>query len=176
MLRLPSVMLLALAAGISGGVAGTASAAGSGSNAPDTAQVAPAAPVHAKAPMHARAKVAPVDRVDARINDLHRKLKITPAQEGQWTSVAQIMRDNAAQIKPLIEDRAKAKQTVTSIDDLRSYEAIVDSQANGLKKFVPAFEALYGTLSDSQKHAADAEFTRFQPPASRPAHKAPAKS
>ena len=65
---------------------------------------------------------------------------------------------------------------VTSIDDLRSYEAIVDSQANGLKKFVPAFEALYGTLSDSQKHAADAEFTRFQPPASRPAHQAAAKS
>jgi periplasmic protein CpxP/Spy len=104
------------------------------------------------------AKASGVDRVEARITDMHAKLKITQAQEDQWGKVAQAMRDNQKAIEPLIEDRVKNAKTMTAIDDLKSYAAITDAHADGLKKFTPAFEALYAGMSDAQKKDADTLF------------------
>jgi len=39
---------------------------------------------------------------------------------------------------------------MTAVDNLQSYSAIVEAHAEGLKKFVPAFEALYTSMSDTQ--------------------------
>src|ERR1039457_1509607 len=47
------------------------------------------------------AKASAEDRVEARITDMHAKLKITQAQEDQWAKVAQSMRDNEKAIEPL---------------------------------------------------------------------------
>jgi Spy/CpxP family protein refolding chaperone len=104
------------------------------------------------------AKASAEDRVEARITDMHAKLKITQAQEDQWAKVVQVMRDNGKTIEPLIMDRAKNAKTMTAVDDLNSYAAITDAHADGIKKFTPVFATLYAGMSDAQKKEADALF------------------
>ncbi|HUJ69068.1 MAG TPA: Spy/CpxP family protein refolding chaperone [Syntrophorhabdales bacterium] len=98
------------------------------------------------------------DRVDARINDLHSKLKITAAQEEQFNKLAQVMRENVAAMEPLIKAR-KEKGAMNAVDDLKSYSEIQDTQAAGLKNFIAAFEPLYASMSEDQKKEADKIFT-----------------
>jgi len=98
------------------------------------------------------------DRVEARIKELHTKLNITPAQEQLWNNVAQVMRDNAKTMEALIKARSEKAPTMTAIDDLKSYGEIAEAHADGLKKFIPAFEPLYAGMSDAQKKSADTLF------------------
>jgi protein CpxP len=104
------------------------------------------------------AKIAPPDRVEKRISDLHRKLHITAGQETQWTVVAQAMRDNAKSMDTLIKERTANAKSMTAVDDLRSYEKLAEAHEDGLKKFIPVFQALYDSMSNDQKKSADAAF------------------
>ena len=104
------------------------------------------------------AKTSPSDRIEKRISDLHGKLRITAAQETQWTAVAQAMRDNAKTMDALIKDRSANAGAMTAMDSLRSYEKLADAHEDGLKKFIPAFQSLYDKLSADQQKAADAAF------------------
>ncbi|MGD0400268.1 MAG: Spy/CpxP family protein refolding chaperone [Syntrophobacteraceae bacterium] len=103
-------------------------------------------------------KVSKTDRVEARIKELHAKLKITAAQEEVWKNVTQVMRDNAKTMEALIKARSEEASTMTAIDDLKSYGEIVEAHADGIRKFIPAFEPLYAGMSDAQKKAADTLF------------------
>ena len=103
-------------------------------------------------------KASKTERVEARIKELHTKLNITPAQEELWNKVAQAMRDNAKTMEALIKARSEKAGTMTAIDDLKSYGEIADAHADGLKKFIPAFEPLYAGMSDAQKKSADTLF------------------
>ena len=104
------------------------------------------------------AKVSDADRVEARIKDMHAKLKITQAQEDQWAKVTQVMRDNEKTIEPLIKARTENAKTMTAVDDLKSYAEITDAHADGIKKFTPVFATLYDGMPDVQKKEADALF------------------
>jgi hypothetical protein len=98
------------------------------------------------------------DRVEARITELHTKLKITPAQEELWNNVTQVMRDDAKTMEALIKARSEKASTMTAVDDLKSYSDIAAAHADGLKKFIAAFEPLYAGMSDAQKKSADTLF------------------
>src|SRR6266446_491464 len=98
----------------------------------------------------ASARPSHVDRVEARIKELHAKLHITQAQEGLWTNVTQVMRDNAQTMDALAKARAANAKTMTAVDDLQAYSDIAEAHAAGLKKFVPVFEAFYASMSDAQ--------------------------
>jgi periplasmic protein CpxP/Spy len=98
------------------------------------------------------------DRAEARIKDLHAKLKITSAQEDQWAKIAQEMRDDAKSMDALTQKRAANTKTMTAVEDLKSYGEIAEAHANGIKKFTPLFETLYASMSDAQKKEADAVF------------------
>lgn len=115
------------------------------------------------------ARLSPTERVEARIKALHANLKITSAQETQWANVAQVMRDNAKAIEAISDQRTKNIKTMSAVDDLRSYEALAEAHADGLKKLVAAFQPLYDTMSADQKKNADAVFQSAQQrrPASR---------
>ena len=104
------------------------------------------------------AKASSEDRIEARIKDMHAKLKITTAQEAQWTKVGQMMRDNEKAIEPLMHARNTNARTMTAVDDLKSYGEITDAHADGIKRFTPVFADLYASMSDSQKKQADALF------------------
>lgn len=98
--------------------------------------------------------------VEKRITDIHSKLKITEAQEEQWSKVAQVMRENAATMEPLIKARKAQINTLNAVDDLKSYAQISDAHTAGLNKFISAFEPLYAGMSDEQKKIADKIFTK----------------
>jgi protein CpxP len=98
------------------------------------------------------------DRVEGRITAMHQSLGITPAQEKQWTAVAQAMRDSAAAIETIADNRHAKIKTMTAVDDLRSYETLSQAHADGMKSVVAAFAPLYDAMSDSQKKTADGLF------------------
>ena len=99
-----------------------------------------------------------VDRVEARIKELHTKLKITQAQEDLWHHVTQVMRDNAQTLDALTKARSDQAQTMSALDDLKSYGDVAEAHAAGIKRFTPVFETLYASMSDAQKKHADALF------------------
>jgi hypothetical protein len=47
---------------------------------------------------------------------------------------------------------------MTAVGDLKSYGEIIDAHADGIKKLIPVFTALYASMSDAQKKAADTCF------------------
>ncbi len=141
------------------------------------AQAAPAASASGPAPQAPSSGAAaapsprsPAEMVEARITDLRTKLQITAAEESRFTAVADVMRANAQSMEALLGERVRNMDT-TAIGALRWYERLTDAHAAALNKFVPAFEALYTALSDSQRKTADAMFQRFAqrplPPKSR---------
>jgi acyl-coenzyme A synthetase/AMP-(fatty) acid ligase len=106
------------------------------------------------------AKATGAERVEARIKDMHAKLKITQAQEEQWAKVAKVMRENEKAMEPLINKRIENAKTMTAIDDLKSYGEITDAHADAIKRFTPIFATLYAGMSDAQKKDSDSMFRR----------------
>ena len=98
------------------------------------------------------------DRVEGRIAGLHARLHITQAQEPQWQQFAQVMRDNARALDQAYEQRFQRLSSMTAPENMQSYAQIAEQQAQDAQKLVPAFQALYSTLSDQQKQAADQVF------------------
>jgi hypothetical protein len=129
------------------------------------AQATPAPAATKPAPART-SKAATVDANEARIADLHAKLKITPAQEELWKSVTEVMRANAKTMEPLRKARAEKASTMTAVEDFTSYAEIADVHADGIKKFVPVFTALYDSMSDAQKKNADTMFRGGRAPKS----------
>ena len=123
-----------------------------------TGDPAPAATAETRPRPAAKAARSRVDDVEARITRLHATLHITPAQEDLWTNVTQVMRDNARTMDALTKARADQAPTMTAVEDLHSYAAITNAHAEGLTKFIPAFEALYASMSDAQKADANTMF------------------
>ena len=100
------------------------------------------------------------DAVEHHITDLHAKLKITPAQEDLWSAVTTVMRANAKTMEPLKQARYYRAPTMTAVEDFTSYAEIADAHADGIKRFVPVFTALYDSMSDAQKKTTDTLFRR----------------
>jgi len=122
---------------------------------PPETQLVPSPPMQPPAPA---ATPSETSRVDRYIANLHKRLKITAAEESQWKTVADIMRENARAIDSLASQRAAQRQNMSAVDNLRSYEEMADAHADGLKKLVPAFAALYDSMPEAQKKNADAVF------------------
>jgi LTXXQ motif family protein len=101
-----------------------------------------------------------VDTVEARIKDLHTRLKITPAQEDLWNNAAQVMRENATAMDALRKARSEKAQTMTAVEDFKSYAEMTEAHTDAIKKFIPVFSALYDSMSDTQKKNTDTIFRR----------------
>ena len=93
--------------------------------------------------------------VEASISALHQRLQIAPAQEAQFNAVANAMRENARAEASAPQQPAPG---ASAVDDLRAYIRYSEVELAGLKKMLPALEALYATLSPPQKRAADSAF------------------
>jgi hypothetical protein len=91
--------------------------------------------------------------VEANMARLHQRLQITPAQEAQFNAVANVMRQNA-------RAEASAPQpppaNASAVESLRAEIQYDEMELAGMKKFLPALEALYATLSPAQRQTADA--------------------
>jgi hypothetical protein len=47
---------------------------------------------------------------------------------------------------------------MTAVDAVKSYAAVIEAHEVGMNKFVPAFQALYESMSNAQKKTADSMF------------------
>jgi periplasmic protein CpxP/Spy len=101
------------------------------------------------------------NRVEKRIADLHARLKITPAQEQQWSQFTQVMRDNARQMDQDYQQRSQRVQEMSALDNMHSYAKIAEAHAQDVQKLVSPFEALYSSMSAEQKHTADQVFRSY---------------
>ncbi len=110
------------------------------------------------------------ETLEQRITNLHATLKITPDEDSQWNSVAQAMRENAANMDKLAaEKRKQPPQNMTAVDDLMTYEQFAQAHVDGLKTLTAAFKSLYDLMPDAQKKNADVTFQKFGR-ANAPAH------
>jgi protein CpxP len=129
---------------------------------PLTAARAADAPSQAAPPGAADAAATEAETVEQRITNLHAELKITPEEESKWNNVAQAMRENAAAMEKLAAARTvQAPQSMSAIDDLKSYEKFAQAHADGLKNLIGSFEVLYNTFPNAQKKNADQVFQTF---------------
>jgi LTXXQ motif family protein len=102
----------------------------------------------------ARPNPPPPD-IEANISSLHQRLQITPAQEAQFGAVANVLRANAhAEATAPHQPPANA----SAVDELRAEIQYDEVELAGLKRLLPALEALYASLSPAQRQAADAAF------------------
>ncbi|WP_244815944.1 Spy/CpxP family protein refolding chaperone [Caballeronia sp. Lep1P3] len=99
-------------------------------------------------------------RVEERIAQLHSSLKITAAEETQWSAFADVMRENARTMGDLYRQRIAQRDTMSALDDMKQYQQITQANADGTKRLVDAFEPLYASLSPEQKKLADTSFRR----------------
>jgi hypothetical protein len=137
--------------------AGNAQLAQAPAAAPSAAPPA-SAPAAQPAARPKRPTASPTARVDAFLQRLHARLHVTAAQETLWNAYAQTVRDDAQARESLAPQRQQPTATMTAVDDLTMYQKAVDTHAANVDKIVPAFVALYNSMSDSQKSTADAMF------------------
>src|ERR1700684_4095954 len=99
------------------------------------------------------------ESVEQRITNLHTALKITADQGAQWNAVAQAMRENAASMDKLVAaNRTTPPQSMSAVDDLKSYQKLAQAHVDGLKNLISSFEKLYTAMPDAQKKVADGVF------------------
>jgi len=110
----------------------------------------------------AAAKPTTAERVEARIKNLHDKLRITTSQSVQWDAVAQVMRTHAMTMSETIAHRSDKANSMTAMDDLRSYQQVAQAHTDGLSQFIPVFANLYDGMSVQQKRNADLVFSQAQ--------------
>jgi hypothetical protein len=121
-------------------------------------QQAQPAPMTAPAGTTGQATGKSSARVEQRITELHKQLRITPAQDAQWQQFAQVMRDNARNMDQLMEQRASKVSTMTAPEDMQFYADVSAQHAQDVQKLAAAFQTLYTSFSDDQKKTADVVF------------------
>jgi periplasmic protein CpxP/Spy len=128
------------------------------------AQSVPAAPIQALQLTQNKGLSSPrgaMEHVEARITELHDKLRITSDEEPQFKAYAEVVRSNARAMDALFEERAQStdsKAAEPADKRLHWYARLTTAHAEAVGKLVPVFDALYQDLSDEQKKAADALF------------------
>jgi hypothetical protein len=69
------------------------------------------------------------------------------------------MRENAANMDKLVgESRTTPPQSMSAVDDLKTYQKFAQQHVDGLKNLLASFEALYTAMPDAQKKIADDVF------------------
>jgi protein CpxP len=120
------------------------------------------APSPNQAPPMAKADAKRDMRVEQHIKNLHAKLKISPSEEAQWSTVANTMRENASELDKAIDRREASIKSATAVDDLSAYGDVVQAHADAVKKLSEAFSPLYAAMPDDQKRLADEIFANRQ--------------
>jgi periplasmic protein CpxP/Spy len=105
----------------------------------------------------AQATMPPAAMPAQQFAQLRQQLGITPAQEGVFERFVTVLRDNEA-TRAAFMGRNPPGQQRDALDELRVQSEAADLDARGLRRLLPAFEALYASLSAEQRRAADGVF------------------
>lgn len=98
----------------------------------------------------------PLKHVEGRLAFLKTELKITPAQEPQWTKFAEVVRNTAKNAQatkpPMMQGGMKA---LTAPERLAHYEKALTARLETVRVLKAAVDPLYASFSDEQKKLAD---------------------
>ena len=78
------------------------------------------------------------------------------------------MRDNAAATDAQFARRAGAVATMSAVENMHSYAEIARAYADNTERLATAFDSLYASLTDTQKHDADGLFREQAAAAAQP--------
>ena len=96
-------------------------------------------------------RTSAVEYTETQIKKLQGALKITDAQKELWNNLTLVMRENAKEMDALTKDRTEKSMTVNAVEQMKFRVQITEAHLDQLKKFIPPFETLYGSMSDQQK-------------------------
>lgn len=119
-----------------------------------------------KPPAAAAATSTKPETVEQRIAALKAALKITPDQESRWEGVATAMRENAAAMDKLVQEKKGTMASLNAVDDLKTYQEFSQVRLDGLKNLISSFTTLYDSMTPDQKKNADHVFDNYGPPKS----------
>ena len=85
-------------------------------------------------------------------------MQITPAEQPQWDQFAQVMRENARDMDRAFMQRAQQYATMNAMQNMQSYEQMVEAHVQHLQKLVPAFDNFYNAMPEQQKKLTDQVF------------------
>jgi len=98
----------------------------------------------------------PFQHVEGRLAFLKTELKITAAQEPQWSKFADAVRGVAQNARGAMQQMMQGRQQSKSATDvLNGYEKMLTVRLDAVRQVKGAFEPLYATMSDDQKKVAD---------------------
>jgi len=142
-------------------VASVALAAGFGG--PASAQTAGTKMDSGKPPAAAAATSTRPETVEQRISALKTALKITPDQESKWEGVATAMRENAAAMDKLVQEKKGTMASLNAVEDLKTYQEFSQVRLDGMKNLISSFKTLYDSMPADQKKNADQVFDNYGP-------------
>jgi len=119
-----------------------------------------------KPPAAAAATSSKPETVKQRITALKAALKITPDQESKWEGVAKAMRENAAAMDKLVQEKKGKMANMNAVDDLKTYQEFAQVRLDGMKNLISSFKTLYDAMPADQKKNADHVFDSYGPPKS----------
>ena len=90
-----------------------------------------------------------------RLQQVHDRLAITPAQQPQWDAVVAALRDNARSMRANPATAAIRSGHLTAVQDLHAAADLAHARADALQRMIPPVEALYASLSPEQQRTAD---------------------
>ena len=126
-----------------------------------TAQNRPA-PAQAPAGQKPGAAQPAGEAVAGQLAEIKKRLNITAAQQSQFDQFASTVKQNAQAMQALMQKEAQGTEQ-NAVEGLRNAASFAQTEADNLKRLVPALEALYASLSDQQKHTADQLFNTAPP-------------
>jgi hypothetical protein len=112
--------------------------------------LAPAAHIHAQAAAPQAAASDPIARLKSRLG-------ITPAQDGKFAALVAVMRQNATARAAFLRRNPPGRHR-NALAELRVQTEAAQLDARGLQRLLPAFQALYASLSEPQQQIADKVF------------------
>ncbi len=100
-------------------------------------------------------------RMQHRLQALHDRLGITPAQQPQWDAVMATLRENMQALRASPAVQAMRSGQLTGVQALRAGADVARQRADGMQRMIPPVESLYGTLSPEQRQVADREIGKM---------------
>ena len=96
--------------------------------------------------------------VDQRIEAMRTALHISGNENQAFNRFAQVMHENASAMSKLVQQRASELQSMSALDNMRSYEKLANQHAEDVRRLTAAFQTLYEQLTPEQKQQADQMF------------------
>lgn len=99
--------------------------------------------------------------IQRRLQGLHDRLGISPAQQPQWDAVVGTLRENAQAMRGSPALQAVRSGRLNAVQELQALSDLARQRADAMQRLIPAVDALYAALSPEQRQVADQALQRL---------------